>query len=1160
VEFLVLGPLEVRDGGRILPLGGAKQRAALALLLLRHNEVVSRDRLVDGLWGDSPPVSTTDALYAYISRLRKALHEEGHAERLVTRAPGYMLRVDEGELDLQRLEALVAKGRQALAAHDPQTAAAALHEGLALFRGSPLEDLSYAPFAQVEIRRLDDVRLVAVELRIDADLELGRDAELIGELQALVAQHPLRERFWAQLMLALYRSGRQGEALDGFDRARLTLADQLGVAPGQPLQRLQRRMLEGDPSLDQFTTATSSTIATSGKESAPRTNQTRGAPESAESQPVAPLTGETGRRRRHGLPRRRWAATTGMAIVLAMLSAFLIRNGRTTEDGVAPYRAGTVLLSLKTGKQVGFIPRAQLAMAGYPFFSGGHFWVNNFTPNSFVEIDPSSGRILKQIIPPPDPGAQGDWVSANPFTVQGNTLWAISGDDLAKIDIGRDRQVDRFRLNDYVPGGRGLAQGVAVGGGSVWVSRDVGPGQVVRLDPATGRVQHRFDNLSPHDQLAFGDGSLWVADESGMARIDAKTNLVTHVGGIQGNTWVVAGGGYGWTSDSHKGVVYKVNRAGEIADTYNVGIGASWMSYTGGELWVAAIDEGTVTGINATTGKATTYRFGHPVETATAGNGVLLAMLDPGQTAEGFFSSFTGTTAKLFADTDELLRNEPALDANNAAYQIENATCAKLLNYPDAAPPEGWQLRPEVARDMPTVSPDGRTYTFTLRSGYRFSPPSNQRVTAETFRYSIERVLSPKLAQYPGPRNQPGPRLINDIAGEEAFRSGAADHIAGLRARGDTLSITLTKPSPDFLERLALPYFCVVPIGTPFVAGAPSQGLDRTVGGYIDSAGPYYVAEFNNEHWVILKRNPNYHGPRPHALDVIEVREGVDASAALDRVQNQGWDGITHMSDPLLDPGGALAQRWGAASAATASGGQRYFLAPLAATRFIAFNTQRGIFAEPRVRRAASLVLDRSALAAVWGDAPTDQLLSPALPGSRRAETTPPAPSTAKAEALMNGRTGHVVMPVLAGCARCSQTAHLVQNSLATIAIYVRIENIRSTRQAFSHGGSFDLLDSKAEILYPDSASFLTQVLESIPRGWEPADARMKINRVANRSGDHRQSAAAKLAQRLSSNDVLLAAYSTPQTSEFLSPRLGCRIFSPFGYGVDLSALCLPHP
>ena len=147
------------------------------MLLLHPNEVVSRDRLVDGLWGDLPPTSTADTLYAYISRLRKLLHEDGRPERLLTRPPGYLLRVDEGELDLKRMEVLLDKGRQALAAQDSQAAATALHRGLALYRGAPLADLANVPFARAEIGRLDELRLAALEQRIEADLALGHHAE-----------------------------------------------------------------------------------------------------------------------------------------------------------------------------------------------------------------------------------------------------------------------------------------------------------------------------------------------------------------------------------------------------------------------------------------------------------------------------------------------------------------------------------------------------------------------------------------------------------------------------------------------------------------------------------------------------------------------------------------------------------------------------------------------------------------------------------------------------------------------------------------------------------------------------------------------------------------------------------------------------------------------
>jgi len=858
--------------------------------------------------------------------------------------------------------------------------------------------------------------------------------------------------------------------------------------------------------------------------------------------------------------------------LLAVLIPHVVGGGGTPSGG---FRPGTVLIDLETGKEVRSIPPAGLAVSAYPVFAGGHFWVNNWSPSAYVEIDPSTGAILKQITPPArDPNVHGDFATVTPFTVQGNTLWVTSADDLVKMDINLGREVDRFKLDD-LGHGSGLAEGVAVGGGSVWLSRDVGRGQLLRLNPVTGSVEHVWSDVTPYLNLAYGDGSLWMADERGIARIDGQTNVLSVVNGIQNNCGggnggcVVAGGGFGWTDDGSKGATYKVDRAGHIAASFPTGIGSAFLTYRDGVLWVANPDDGTVTGIDALTGRIKTrYAFGHPVAELAGGDGMLLVRIEAGRPLEARIDSLTGTVAKFFAHWNELGADEPALSTDPGAYEIEFATCAKLLNYPDKPTPEGWQLQQEVAAAMPTVSADGRTYTFRIRPGYRFSPPSNQPVTAETFRYSIERALSPKLAEGPVVPNPPGPHVIDDIEGERAFLDGTASHISGLRAAGDTLSITLIRPSPDFLERLALPFFCPVPVGTPFVAGAPHRAVPGGDGSIV-SAGPYYVAYYGGDGYVILKRNPNYHGPRPHALDAIAIREDADASAALDRVQNQRWDGITSMAAPELDPGGPLALQWGAGSAAAAGGDQRYFLTPELGSRYIAFNSSRGIFADQRVRRAASLALDRDALAAAWSDVPTDQLLPAALPGYRDKALYPLSGSVAEARALMEGRTGIAVMAIPSGCALCTDAAHVVQADLAAIGIQVRVRVVDDLQGALESGARFDLLDASTTILYPDAGSFLAQMIQemehpgqqdiglhAIPHGWLPPGVQKKIEGLAHLSGDARQTAAGRVADELATNQVPFAAYGAPQTTQFVAPRVGCRVFTSFGYGLDLAALC----
>ncbi|MDQ3894110.1 MAG: AAA family ATPase [Actinomycetota bacterium] len=246
MDFRLLGPVEVREGDRIVAVGGARQRALLAILLLHANEVMPAEQLVHDLWELHPPETAVNTLQAHVSRLRKALGKS----RIVTRSPGYLLTLEEGERDIERFDSLVEQGRQALASGNPANASRLLDEALMLWRGPPLADLSVERFAQPAIRRLEEARLAALEDRIEADLAAGLHATVIPELESLIAQHPLRERLRAQLMLALYRSGRQAEALEIYRATRRVLVDELGIEPSPFLQRLEAAILLQDSSLE----------------------------------------------------------------------------------------------------------------------------------------------------------------------------------------------------------------------------------------------------------------------------------------------------------------------------------------------------------------------------------------------------------------------------------------------------------------------------------------------------------------------------------------------------------------------------------------------------------------------------------------------------------------------------------------------------------------------------------------------------------------------------------------------------------------------------------------------------------------------------------------------------------------------------------------------
>ena len=236
MQILLLGPVDVSTGDGPVVLGGPKPRALLAMLALEAGSTVSAERLIDGLWGEEPPATAAKMVQLYVSQLRKAMAANGGDGAIATRGRGYELQLSRDQVDAGRFERLLAQG--------------AAREALRLWRGPALADVADEPFAAAEIRRLEELRATALEVAIDQDLDGGRHREVLAELEALLAREPLRERLHAQRMLALYRSGRQAEALDAYRRARATLVEHIGVEPGPELRRLHEAILRQDPLLD----------------------------------------------------------------------------------------------------------------------------------------------------------------------------------------------------------------------------------------------------------------------------------------------------------------------------------------------------------------------------------------------------------------------------------------------------------------------------------------------------------------------------------------------------------------------------------------------------------------------------------------------------------------------------------------------------------------------------------------------------------------------------------------------------------------------------------------------------------------------------------------------------------------------------------------------
>jgi YVTN family beta-propeller protein len=582
--FRILGPVEVAANGERLALGGEKQRALLAILLLHRNEVVSRDRLIDELWGDRPPPTAAAALNVYISKLRKTLGAAGAHEILVTREPGYLLQLEPGQLDAERFRDLAAAGRSALDAGDFDEASTRLRAALELWRGHPLGDLRDEEFARAAGARLEEERLAALMDRIDAELARGETSGLVGDLETLVTEHPFQERLWADLMRALYLDGRQAEALEAYKRARMKL-DELGIEPRPELKRLQSQILRQDPALR-----------------VPRAPQQ-----------IGPK-----------LPRSRQPALLVLAgaFVLAIatgIAILLTHDGSRDGAPIAIAPNSVRVIDLASNRALKSVP-----IGGTPgglSMDNEAVWVANEDDDTLLRIDPATMDVVQTI------GATG----VTDVAAGAGALWAITGDGAAVLrirpdhpDLSRAIRIERLTgPSDPANVGRSIA----FGAGSVWTLN--GRAGLARIDPTSGDLLSRIPltGNSP-DEVAFGAGSLWIADwvNRQLIEVDPKTERVvgrTTVGKGPGS--VAVGFGSVWVIDYVSSVVWRFNPLLEqVERSIPVGDTPGSVVVGAGFVWVANNFDSTVTKIDPTTNRAVgTIHVGYEPTRIVVGHGKL---------------------------------------------------------------------------------------------------------------------------------------------------------------------------------------------------------------------------------------------------------------------------------------------------------------------------------------------------------------------------------------------------------------------------------------------------------------------------------------------------------------------------------------------------------
>jgi YVTN family beta-propeller protein len=912
LEFQILGPLETRANGTSIGLGGPRQRALLAVLLMHANRVVSRDRLIDELLTDQPAATADRTLRVQISRLRACLATADPEPRVMRRSPGYLLRVEPDELDLHRFERLLTEGRQALEDDDPARAAVMLRKADSLWRGRPLADLEFEPFARMEVERLEELRLAALEERTEAELILGRHGTLVSELEVLVAEHPLRERLRGQLMLALYRSGRQAEALEAYRIGRAHLAGELALEPNPRLRELEQAILRQDETLelDQRHQRVGTVVL--------------------ERPGSGTGSGSTGAgTRRHGLRPR--VLVAGLGLTIAGIAAAIVTPLETGGSAAPPPidSNAVALVSPRSGSLRATVP---LQAAPTDVAAGfGSLWISEIGADRLVRVDSRRHAIQDTVAVGRGPtavatGAGDVWVV--------NTL----DDTLARIDPTSDSVAQTITVGTE-------PSAVVVDAGTVWVANH-GDGTVSRVDPRTGRLLEIIRTGGGPNSLATSDGTVWVAnDQSGtVTRLDARTGTVTdtiHVGdapsALAVSTKAV------WVLDRLDSTVSRIDPTRDVVDSTVAIPGAPvGLVVAHGSVWVADA-AGALHRLDSGRGSlAETVAFGGQPQAFAEADGLWVAV-DAGGTQH------RGGTLVVVGQNGAINTLDPGTSNSwNDVPQVLGLTNDGLVSLDHVSGPQGARLVPDLSLSLPKASEGGRVYTFRLRRDIRYS--TGALVRPRDVRRSFERLFE---------LGSSGADLYRAITGSQACtrseRGTSCDLSQGIVIddRANTVAFHLTHPDPDFLYKLTVPYADVL----------PASMSSREAPWGVPATGPYRIASYNPASALLLVRNQRFRewsrAAQPAGYpDRILVRLGLSGARGAALVDVGKADLMNAVGMITGDRESFLIHHPG-----------QVHINPQLNTGFLFLNVTAPPFNDGRVRRALNFALDRGQIATADGGA-----------------------------------------------------------------------------------------------------------------------------------------------------------------------------------------------